>query len=234
MQNLNEIEFPSENCKEPQNDYSISAQDGKMCVYFKDLEKHLISHIEKAGIIIGCVAWLTNENIIMALAQKDVSLIVQKEDFLRPDIGECNNYYARLHRNYSFLKCDIDKYYMPGRLGEMSYCGDPSVDPIRCVGNHNSEKNPAFPRMHNKFLVFCERESGETEEGDYKPPKAYGVWTGSFNLTKCATHSFENAVYIENEEIAEAYAREHSQIFVFSEPLDWKTQWMEPEFRFGS
>jgi hypothetical protein len=37
--------------------------------------------------VIGCIAWLTNTKIIQALRKVDqgVQIIVQKEDFLRPD-----------------------------------------------------------------------------------------------------------------------------------------------------
>ncbi|MDW7691575.1 hypothetical protein R9C00_17490 [Flammeovirgaceae bacterium SG7u.111] len=126
-------------------------------------------------------------------------------------------------------------------INQLSVCGDPSVDPIRCVGNHNLDKQPAFPRAHNKFLVFCNfiKESTDdtrkNEEAIYNP---VSVWTGSFNLTWNAVNSFENAIYLEdkngNNPIIMSYLKEHHQIFALSEKIDWRTDWVEPEFRIGT
>jgi hypothetical protein len=102
------------------------------------------------------------------------------------------------------------------------------------MGNHNSNKNPAFPRMHNKFLVFCRvdilREKTYPEV-DIVP---YAVWTGSFNFTMNATMSLENALVLWNRAIAAAYYDEWQQILSLSEPLDWESNWCEPEWRIGT
>lgn len=58
------------------------------------IETALISQIAQCDMACGCVAWLTNENILKALGKVQTSLIVQKEDFLRPDI----NYTSELQR----------------------------------------------------------------------------------------------------------------------------------------
>jgi hypothetical protein len=98
-------------------DYSTVGEDLKTCVYFKNLEKHLIDHIKDCEVVLGCVAWLTNEQILKALAQKKgVSLIVQKEDFLRPDIAPESNWTSRLRQWYYRLpktldRRDFDKQY---------------------------------------------------------------------------------------------------------------------------
>ena len=120
-------------------------------------------------------------------------------------------------------------------MGKLSVCYDDTIEPIRCVGNHNSKKVPAFPRMHNKFLVFS--NFGEKED----LAKGYSmvldnceVWTGSYNLTKNAINSLENAVLIKNNIIAKAYYDEFCQIFALSEPLDWESTWCAPEFRIGT
>ena len=62
----------------------------------------------------------------------------------------------------------------------------------------------------------------------------YAVWTGSFNLTKNASYSFENAIYTTDSEIVRAYYNEYGQIASMSEPLDWESDWIEPEWRIGS
>jgi len=58
-----------------------------IAAHFQDLEGALIRYIAEADAVVGCVAWLTNLNVLRALASKfGVSIIVQKEEFLRPDL----------------------------------------------------------------------------------------------------------------------------------------------------
>jgi hypothetical protein len=183
--------------------------------------------------VLGCVAWLTDTRILTALAGRHgVSVIVQKEDFLRPD-GERGDFTEMLHRTYGRIP-GICRYEAPGIASSLSVCGDVDMEAIRCVGNHNADKHPAFPRMHNKFLVFCSyKESPD--------PDVYGgemcpecVWTGSYNLTFNATKSFENSVIIRDRTVASAYAHEWAQILALSEPLDWESRWCAPEYRIGT
>jgi phosphatidylserine/phosphatidylglycerophosphate/cardiolipin synthase-like enzyme len=101
------------------------------------------------------------------------------------------------------------------------------------VGAHNSTKSAAFPRMHNKFLVFCRAAMADKEPSNetYKP---YAVWTGSFNLTYNASNSLENAILIRDEKISTAFLDEFGLIFGLSERLDWNQSWSAPEYRIGS
>ena len=100
------------------------------------------------------------------------------------------------------------------------------INSIRCFGNHNKDKKPAFPRMHNKFLIFCKEKSGII--------CPYAVWTGSFNLTMNAGNSLENGLYITKKEIVYKYYKEYAQICAISEKLDWESDWCEPQWRIGS
>ena len=88
--------------------------------------------------------------------------------------------------------------------------------------------------MHNKFLVFCRCEAASTEDEPFPPVQPHKVWTGSYNLSYTAACSWENAVIIDDERIAIAYAREWAQIFAFSEPLNWEDEWCAPEYRLGT
>lgn len=60
------------------------------------------------------------------------------------------------------------------------------------------------------------------------------VWTGSFNFSVNAGRSLENAVFIEDTAIAQAYANEFSQVAALSEPLNWEDPWCSPEWRCGT
>lgn len=252
----------------------FSTESNGVSVYFKKLEEHLVEHIKKADAVFGCVAWLTSEPILQALKGKQVAIVVQKEDFLRPD-GDVNRWRQKLQKLYGDLHRGMSRQDVPGvaelchGFGEagLSYCGDPgssSEAAIRCVGNHNADKSPAFPRSHHKFVVFgryvpllgagdlantyrrrwddeSQSEDGALEGGvPGEPPsqarvlQLYGVWTGSFNFTANASNSFENAVYLEDKSIVRAFTREFAQVFALSEPLDWESQWCEPQWRIGS
>ena len=169
---------------------------------------------------------MTDFDILTALSKvNNVAIVVQKEDFLRPDLNQSGDWKSRLRSCYKKLSNNAQRYEMKGLLGKLSVCSDPTIDPIRCVGNHNSTKQPAFPRMHNKFVVFCDNNAESS-------PKE--VWTGSFNLTQNASMSLENALLISDSKIATSYYNEFCQIFALSEPLDWDSEWCAPEFRIGT
>lgn len=74
-------------------------------------------------------------------------------------------------------------------------------------------------------------ESGLLLETNYITP--YAVWTGSFNFSKSATQSFENALYILDPSIIQAYLSEWNQIAALSESLDWDSDVLSPDFMIG-
>ena len=87
--------------------------------------------------------------------------------------------------------------------------------------------------MHNKFMIFARVE----QSSDGSIPEIvtpYAVWTGSFNVTKNATMSLENALYITDSTIVNAYFQEFGQIAAMSEELDWTSTWAAPEWRIGT
>jgi hypothetical protein len=219
-------------------DFSVNINNASfdsVQVLFRKQEEEIVKLIKefKNGLILGCIAWLTSKPILTALAScKNVQIVVQKEDFLRPDIGFKNtdSWRTELSKLYKAITCEMVRYDFKAPMNNLSYCADPTVDAIRCVGNHNKDKNPAFPRAHHKFLIFCKITNEK-----YLPIK---VLTGSFNLTKNAVQSFENAViFTDNSgksELFEAFINEHHQIFAISEKLNWTESWATPEFRIGS
>lgn len=215
-------------------DYSMSSGDTN--VYFRDLETKIINHINEADVVLGAVAWLTSVPILDALAEKYVSIVVQKEDFLRPDVNfdSKESFKALLKRKYDILnQRRLSRFSFLNVVSNLSTCGDSDIDAVRCLGNINLEKSPAFPRMHNKFLVFANLKN-DSKHFYYQTIEPYAVWTGSFNLTKNAGQSLENAVYIKNNDVAEAYANEFGNILALSEPLNWFRDWVAPEWRIGT
>ncbi len=235
LDNLNDFRIADDGCGEGTKTQDNSREVDGISVYFRNIEYELCRHIKNASIIIGAVAWLTNYDVLDALASVEhVSIIVQKEDFLRPDVGEPSNFKETLREKYSNLKNDFDRFDFTTRLGTMSTNGCPSIAPVRCVGNYNRKRSPSFPRMHNKFLIFAKYNDDHDSNKEWIGLKPYGVWTGSYNISLAATKSLENAVYITKKGIVDAYYNEYSQIAAISEPLDWETDWIEPEWRIGT
>ena len=86
---------------------------------------------------------------------------------MRPDIKQfLLIFFQKLRRAYDTLPTTFGRLWVEGLVGALDTFGDPTLDPIRCVGNHNSNRQPAFPRMHNKFLVFTEDISYKDELGN--------------------------------------------------------------------
>src|SRR5258706_2778120 len=98
MSDLNQLSgnFPRPN--------SASSTDGSIKVFFNNIEEALIDEIEKAEAVVGVVAWLTNRNILDALAKKRyVSILVSKQDFLRYDTNSSQAWPLELREMYETL-----------------------------------------------------------------------------------------------------------------------------------
>jgi hypothetical protein len=241
-ENLNNTIIPDDhyNYESPVvlKDFGVT-DSAKVEVCFRDIEARLVNKINQYKCVVGCVAWLTNERILKALAKlNQVSIIVQKEGFLRPDTNPKPGWDNKLRRLYSNLS-SIYRPTMPGMVQDLSTgSSEEGCDSIRCAGIYNENRKAASPRMHHKFLVFCESKSPILDEFGYSSndwnyaPKE--VWTGSFNLTENGINSLENIVIISSEEIAWAYYHEWTQVLAISEPLDWTEPYVEPEWRLGS
>ena len=222
--------------------HSIIDDSKDVQVFFRDIKSHLLNEIDKATGILGCVAWLTDGDVLDALANKAAAIVVQKEDFLRPDIDFKNDssWHRWLWDKYSKVEGYISKLSLAGCVAsEFDWkMFEERISGIRCVGNHNSDKVPASPRMHNKFMIFgmWELTYPDTSNPNYEQIifKPYAVWTGSFNFTKNAGYSLENAVLIKIPEVVDAYYQEFGHILGLSEPLNWEDEWVAPTYRIGS
>ena len=204
-------------------------------VIFHRQKEEILEYINQYNSVMGCVAWLTDYEILEALATKDfVSIIVQKEDFLRPDSGSSRK---TLRELYASLPTYEHRKFLPSLAGSLSMAGDPSLEAIRCMGHHNSEKSPSLPRMHHKFLVFTNDFALNLNAPPQYPwtvSDSDCVWTGSYNLSYTARRSIDNVVVLRSEEIVRAYINEWSQMLALSEPLDWESPWCAPEWRIGT
>jgi hypothetical protein len=189
-------------------------------VYFDDLAEYICDEIKKHDVVVGCVAWLTHKKILRALAEKkDVSFVVTKDDFLRPEPG-WEDRPDELRHFYEALPA-MDKFACPPPINDLGW-GSNHLDPVRCVG---TKAGMWSLRCHHKFAVFGHWEN------DAISPRS--VWTGSFNWSNSACKSLENGVLIRNEVVASAYLQEWVNAIVISESLDWEHKYVAPEWRVG-
>jgi hypothetical protein len=84
-------------------------------------------------VVVGCVAWLSSRSVLEALARKKaVAIVVQKEDFLRPDLDQNWTRAGReLRAFYRALPCGFERFEYPGLVKTLSVYGDTSMDTVR-------------------------------------------------------------------------------------------------------
>ena len=237
--------------------YDFSCVSGDVEVVFQGHQQRLLETIDqarRAGLVCtGAVAWLTDRKVLDALATLPSSLVVQKEDFLRPDPDAQDTpdgFRDRLRKQYGAIYASgelhdlFQRHNFPPPLGNMNLLGSPDIAGVRCFGCRNdrtNSRNRGRPLMHNKFLVFSDLrlaavpgdgEDGETWHHVHWDPRF--VWTGSANLSYLAPRSMENCLIIRRPRVARSYLNEWAQIMALSEPLHWRSEWVAPEWREGT
>jgi hypothetical protein len=238
-----------------------NCQSDKITVHFEDIEKALIRYISQSKFCLGCVAWLTNERILSALSNCSVvSIIVQKEDFLRPDYMGIK---ADWHKKQDAFKKKIKQMYeaLPRGVCQDDFIFDldeDEQDKIELNSRINEKINQMYQetKINPGLISFGTdwetdpiRTLGEINEEQlpafprmhhkflifckwfYEP---YAVWTGSFNFSFNGTQSLENGVYITDESIVKAYWFEWVFNFIRSESLDWSHEYKKPILTIGS
>lgn len=204
--------------------YDHSIASANVEVFFRDLKDHLLEQISYADMVIGAVAWITDLDILAALAQKKTLLVVQKEDFLRPDLQSTltASDKATLHQAYDALQPfdgskvpvgPFDQALYPEKLAHLA--------PVRSFGYCVPTQMYRVPKMHNKFLAFLQHDESDT----YQPTS---VWTGSLNFTAMSLNSLENAIVVRDPKIAEAFICEAQIIYIKGDPLNWESDWINP------
>ncbi|MGW8431227.1 phospholipase D-like domain-containing protein [Curtobacterium citreum] len=153
------------------------------------------------------MAWVTNRDIIAALAERPVALIVNKEYALRSTDRKVHS--QRQRQNLSELRGGLRRRDLPAPLRDIP-TGPDDIEPVRCVGHITRGNTGNTPLMHDKFIVRLHRG------------KPVAVWTGSFNFTVNAASNIENAVEIHDKTIAAAFLDEFARIASLSEPLEFK------------
>lgn len=176
------------------------------CLFDDELHDHLVDFIEGSACVVGCVAWITDPAVLAALATTETSLVVQAE----------RNLSASAKRSRVDVRAGLAKVTNTFAKGDFAAAVATSrrrwvggIPGVNMVGSAARSGRTAF--MHHKFLVRCERDD------DGLHPLA--VWTGSMNFSRAgSTLSLENAVIIDDSEIARAYLGEFESVLVVSRP----------------
>jgi len=215
-------------------DYSTAVKTRGLSVrvLFRNQKQALIGALQSRDVLVyGCVAWLTDFDILNALAGKSLGIVVQKEEFLRPDkvLKSRRLWTETLRRKYDatvfgggYYPCQFPVFPFESRLTDITRVGQYQQDTmgaVRCIGYHRRTGDLGVPLMHHKFLVFARLHTVVADKHDRLEP--FGVWTGSFNMSTNASNSLENVVVIDDPAIAAAYSKEWANLYLNSEPLDW-------------
>lgn len=206
-------------------------------VMFNNIGENMILHLDTmvpGDFVMAAVAWLTSKPILEALIRARergviVLVILHKEKWLRTG-GQSADWQKKLRKLYDTLgtqKLDVleslFKAFNPTNT-EWTFSSKvkaPGV--VRCAGDWIANTDRGARRMHHKFVVTGCRD----ENLGYI---ARAVWTGSYNFSSSAEASLENAVLIYDWAIGYSYANEFAMIYLNSEPLDWVSNTMLPEF----
>jgi hypothetical protein len=175
-------------------------------IYYTSLKQRILYHIEQWPVVVGCVAWLSERDILAALGNKrahGVSLVVNRESYLERDKKHTGS------KSHSGFNSTAWKKEMIKRYDTLKPLW-PAVDKcaVRVLGVKMGRSKMPAAKMHHKFLVFCDANM---------TPQA--VWTGSFNLTFTASKSLENAVYIADPRVAGVYFEEYMSVYKASDTL---------------
>lgn len=177
--------------------------------HFGDIAPQLERFLRESEEVVACVAWITSDRILAALAGKRVSIIVNKEADLRTD--------ERKRARFARLRGGFMAGEFPAPMREVTAL-DTKLEAVRCTGHCPRVRSRNSPLMHHKFAVRLR---------DGKP---VAVWTGSFNWSSNASTSIENAVEIHDPAVAAAYFAEFARVLALSEPLDFTVGKSDPSW----
>lgn len=255
---FNQFEFNHRNCYGSAKADMSMPKGSPIRAIFRNHKQELMDLVKENDAIVGCMAWFTDMEILNLMLQekKEVLIIINKEDFKRPDrSGNVKEQVAAYRKIKAIPVSEFAWLSWQTENTELTQA-------FRCVGEIADKRICA--KMHNKFLLFGNRldmkfkpdpnkENWENREDEEKqseklqsmfgglgerPIKTTALWTGSYNITWNAAKSFENAILMqrckETEEVFNAYEKEFFQIVTLSESLDYEHKYMAPEFGEGT
>ena len=237
---------------EPPEPHSHGYVPGDVEVVLRGIKGRFVQLLDEARrdrlVCSGVFYRLTEPDILEHLATLPSSIVVQKENVWRTtgDPKAQPGWRLLLRGDYDAIAGSgegnplFQRQHCPSPLGDVGLLGDQTISGIRCFGLANDggadEKSPV-PILHHKFMVFSElTDAGEPEPGDVTNPPGNVIWrprilwTGSYNPTRAAARSLENAVIIRNRGVAAQFLLAWAKIMAISEPLDWTGHGLNPQW----
>jgi hypothetical protein len=187
-------------------DYTESHNVKLVNIFHSNLHQHFTTIMNKYGrnrIVVGCMAWLTSDELINTIScAKQVALVVNDEDYSKWGSGcVTRQKYQKLPGfKRPFSEIWGNKITTPLNILNKIY------EPVRCFGSDG--RHHFSPIMHIKTLIICD---------DDDMPR--WVWQGSMNFTKNSQNNLENAVFIDDQNIALSSFLNFGNIFIFSKPV---------------
>lgn len=205
--NLNRIRNETEETGAICGGLMITGPIPSVTPHFSDLENVLIDYISAAEYVVGCVAWLTNPNLMAALKRKSgIKLIVNQETYLEGELLDQVGHHRYLRRQYQTMP-DLGFNDNMSLLTE--WIDESHLQALQTPGAILAHGvSGSSSRMHNKFLIFL--------DSSYHP---LGVWTGSYNMSINSNNCLENAVFLTDLWISRQYLVEFFMILKHSIPL---------------
>lgn len=146
---------------------NIEQQICSVSAYFRNIKAELIANINKADAVFGCVAWLSNPDIINALASREILSVVISE---KQDVKSISD--LKLHKNWitpTHLANNFNHFYTLTNsitLGVEDISLNLPLCSIRQLRerdiwveeNVRDKHDGDSPYLHNKFVVFASLE----------------------------------------------------------------------------
>lgn len=182
--------------------------------HFRDLKQVLLNELSQYEIAIGCVAWISDHDILQGLTEKDSVIILD---------SKIHKMGKKLESLYGQLRGNKQAVYdlLLNGLNSENYLHNTHPDKTIHLGSFADTWNfegglyavDGFYRfMHHKFLIMA-RDTGFICPRCYRGIYQTVVWTGSFNFTKNANNGLENAVIIRDPYISASYLYEFMEIY---------------------
>jgi hypothetical protein len=187
-------------------DFAESQNVKLVSIFHNNLHDHFLNIMEKYGknrTIVGCIAWLTSDQLINSLSNaKQVALVVNDENYSKWGFGcVTREKYKKLPPfKRPFLETWGNKIVTPLNVLSKVY------EPVRCFGTQETQFLNSI--MHIKTVIICD---------DDDMPR--WIWQGSMNFTNNSQNNLENAVFIDDKNLALHSFLNFSNVFIFSKPV---------------
>jgi hypothetical protein len=171
---------------------------------FGDKRSALLAWIEGQECIVGCVAWLSDPQILMALNRTELSEVVMQRE------AHLSRYGAMMPEHPSSIAAlyQATHDYAPHTHGGLRVR-------YRLIGSSNHGKRPV---MHHKFLVGCRLVLCRRPEGQALKIVPFSVWYGSWNMTRNAQND-DSALILHDMTVSQLFYKEWRRLWADSEPI---------------